>query len=89
MSQPAKPRDVSRDELFARLVDFFSLDDTYWYHLTRVKEGFAVGTVTLDDFVEIDEDTVNDLVDFLRSEGDYASQDEARIEEARRREITP
>ena len=31
-------------------------DGSYIYHLTRVKEAFAIGTMTLDDFEEIEDD---------------------------------
>ena len=51
------------------LMGFFSkwagIGDSYIYDLTRVKEGFAVGTVTLDDFSEWDEERVGQLVDEL------------------------
>lgn len=40
-------------------------NDTYAYHLTRVKEAFAIGTMSLDDFVEFDEDTTRDLAEYL------------------------
>jgi hypothetical protein len=36
-------------------------DGTYLYHLTRCKEAFNVGTMTLDDFVEIDEELVDEI----------------------------
>ena len=35
------------------------------YNLTRVKEGFAVGTVTIDDFVEFDEEIIDDIVEYI------------------------
>lgn len=40
-------------------------NDTYAYHLTRVKEAFAIGTMSLDDFEEFDEDTTRDLAEYL------------------------
>lgn len=39
------------------------MNDTYCYHLTRVKSGFSYGTVTLEDFVEFDDTTIDDLAD--------------------------
>lgn len=41
-------------------------DGTYLYHLTRVKSAFGVGTMTLDDFVEIDNDLVDEVYDAIR-----------------------
>lgn len=38
-------------------------DGSYLYQLTRVKSGFSVGTVTIDDFQEISLDFSSDIVD--------------------------
>lgn len=38
-------------------------DGTYVYNLTRVKEAFSVGTMTMDDFVEVDDQFTDDLVE--------------------------
>jgi uncharacterized membrane protein len=59
---------VTKDELAEKLEDYFGFngsDGTYFYWLTRVKEAFHVGTMTLDDFVEIDGDFVDELADFI------------------------
>lgn len=37
------------------------MDGTYLYHLTRSKSAFAVGTMTLDDFKEIDEELLDEI----------------------------
>lgn len=37
------------------------MDGTYLYHLTRTKSAFAVGTMTLDDFKEIDEELLDEI----------------------------
>lgn len=37
------------------------MDGTYLYYLTRCKSAFAVGTMTLDDFKEIDEELLDDI----------------------------
>ncbi len=37
------------------------MDGTYLYHLTRSKSAFAVGTMTLDDFKEIDEELLDNI----------------------------
>ncbi len=57
-----------RPTLVEWLGDYFCFDGkqgTYAYHLTRCKSAFHVGTVSLDDFVEFDEETLEDLADFL------------------------
>ncbi|PLR99540.1 hypothetical protein [Bacillus sp. T33-2] len=41
-------------------------DGTYLYNLTRVKEAFNVGTMTLDDFVEIDEELVEEIFEAIK-----------------------
>ena len=59
-----------REDLANWLFEFFGMNGqqgTYCYHLTRTKEAFSYGTVSLDDFVEFDDETVNDLTDFLLS----------------------
>lgn len=38
-------------------------DGTYIYCLTRVKEAFGYGTMTFDDFQEVDEDFTEQIVD--------------------------
>lgn len=40
-------------------------NDTYAYNLTRVKEAFTIGTMSLEDFEEFDEDTTRDLAEYL------------------------
>ena len=58
------------EEKLARLLaDYFDLNDTYAYNLTRDKKAFTVGTMTLDDFVEFDEDTVLDIANYLIKNG--------------------
>jgi hypothetical protein len=44
---------------------FNGVDGTYIYCLTRVKEAFHVGTMTLDDFVEVDEEFVGELAELF------------------------
>ena len=36
-------------------------DGTYLYQLNRVKSAFHVGTMTLDDFVEVDDEFLNEV----------------------------
>lgn len=57
--------DPVREKLTELLSRYFTIGDSYAYNLTRVKEGFSVGTVTLEDFVEFDDEVVADIVDYL------------------------
>lgn len=46
-------------------MQYFDIGDSYTYNLTRVQEGFVVGTVTVDDFEEFDEEIINDIVGYI------------------------
>lgn len=57
-----------KEKVLQALLDYFCFNDedgTYAYNLTRVKEGFAYGTVTLDDFEEFTEEQMEELADFI------------------------
>jgi predicted S18 family serine protease len=41
-------------------------DGTYLYHLTRSKEAFSYGTMTLDDFVEVDEEFLDQVFEDIK-----------------------
>ena len=41
------------------------IEGTYLYHLTRVKEAFSVGTMTLEDFEEVDEDFLEEVYEAI------------------------
>lgn len=59
---------ISKESLKESLINYFDIDrpgGTYSYNLTRDKHAFAIGTMTLDDFVEFDEETINDIVDYI------------------------
>lgn len=59
---------MDKEELAQKLYDYFGFntpDGTYIYNLTRVKEAFHVGTMTLDDFKEIDDEFIYDLADYI------------------------
>jgi hypothetical protein len=60
---------MTKDELHNILSEYFldNPEGSYTYELTRVKEAFNVGTMGLEDFVEWDEDNVEDLTNFLWS----------------------
>lgn len=58
---------LEEDKLRETLIEYFcqwaSCGDSYIFDLTRVKEAFAIGTMSFDDFVEWDESRVAELVD--------------------------
>lgn len=59
---------MNREQIAQKLYDFFdfnSKDGTYFYNLTRVKEAFGLGTMTFDDFEEIDDCFIYELADFI------------------------
>jgi len=59
---------MNRDQIAQKLYDYFCFntkDGTYIYNLTRIKEAFNIGTMTLDDFEEIDDDFIYDLAEFI------------------------
>lgn len=49
------------------LMNYFDISsDTYAYNLTRDKTAFSAGTMTLDDFEEFDEQTIDDIVKYIK-----------------------
>lgn len=56
---------LNREKLKEILMQYFDIGDSYTYNLTRVKEGFVVGTVTIEDFEEFDEEIIDDIVDYI------------------------
>lgn len=56
---------LDKEKLKEILMRFFNIGDSYAYNLTRVKEGFVVGTITIDDFEEFDEEIIDDLVEYI------------------------
>lgn len=60
---------TDREKLIEILAKYFTIGDSYEYSLTRVKEAFAIGTMTLDDFVEFDDNKVADIADHLIANG--------------------
>ena len=52
------------------LNEYFDIpNDTYAYNLTRVKEAFSVGTMSLEDFEEFNEETTRDIAEVLFEKG--------------------
>lgn len=65
-NQPqVQPIANDKTKLKEKLIEYFDIGDSSAYYLTRVKESFSVGTMTLDDFVEFTENDIDDLVDYL------------------------
>lgn len=56
---------LDREKLKDILMQYFDIGDSYTYNLTRVKEGFVVGTVTIDDFEELSEEIIDDIVGYI------------------------
>lgn len=54
-----------KDKLKDLLMEYFSIGDSYSYNLTRDKSSFSIGTISLEDFEEFDENFINDIVDYL------------------------
>lgn len=59
---------ISKAELTKLLNRYFNVGDSDVYNLTRSKEAFEAGTMTLDDFTEFNEDNVEDLINWLCTE---------------------
>ena len=49
------------------LMEYFDINnDTYAYNLTRDKKAFSVGTMSFEDFEEFSEETIDDIVRYVR-----------------------
>lgn len=57
--------ELSKEDLKNKLIKYFNIGDSYCYHLTRVKEARSYGTLTIDDFIEFDEDTIDDIIEYI------------------------
>lgn len=67
----------NRDALLTFFREWAGIGDSYIYDLTRVKTAFGVGTMSLEDFEEWDDDRITQLVDdFLEWLGQPAEEDE-------------
>ena len=54
------------EKLRQLLMEYFNIGDSYAYWLTRIKEAFTYGTVTLDDFEEFTEESIDDIIEFIQ-----------------------
>ena len=62
-------RMTERERLIEILNKYFEVGDSDFYVCNRVKEAFALGTMSLDDFSEIDETNTGDIADYLLANG--------------------
>ena len=61
---------MGKDKLIELLCQYFCVGgDCYSFNLTRDKSAFAIGTMSFDDFEEFDDESMNDLADFLIKNG--------------------
>lgn len=56
---------MSKDKIMQILRNYFSIGDSYTYELTRVKSAFEIGTMTVDDFEEWNEENISDLAEYI------------------------
>lgn len=63
-------------------------DGTYFYHLTRVKSAFDIGTMTMDDFEEVDEDLVEDIFESILPYLDQCNQHTQELEKEMEQEYS-
>lgn len=62
---------ITRDALAELIGNYFGLadkDGTYWHILTRCKSSREVGTMSIDDFEEVDFNSVDELADLIFTE---------------------
>ena len=60
---------TERERLIEILNKYFEVGDSDFYICNRVKEAFALGTMSLDDFSELDGENTADIADYLLENG--------------------
>ena len=58
---------IDREQLIELLNKYFNVGNSDFYICNRSKEAFTLGTMSLDDFSEIDEEIIADIADYLIS----------------------
>lgn len=58
---------IDREQLIELLNKYFNIGDSDFYICNKVEEAFTLGTMSLDDFSEIDEEIIADIADYLIS----------------------
>ena len=71
ISKPTGVNFFDEKDIFEKLKDvlmeYFDINnDTYAYNLTRDKRAFGVGTMTFEDFEEFGEETIDDIVKYIK-----------------------
>lgn len=71
ISKPTGVNFFDEKDIFEKLKDilmnYFDINnDTYAYNLTRDKKAFSVGTMTFEDFEEFGEETIDDIVAYIK-----------------------
>ena len=71
ISKPTGVNFFDEKDIFEKLKDvlmeYFDINnDTYAYNLTRDKRAFGVGTMTFEDFEEFSEETIDDIVEYIK-----------------------
>lgn len=71
ISKPTGVNFFDEKDIFEKLKDvlmgYFDINnDTYAYNLTRDKRAFGVGTMTFEDFEEFGEETIDDIVTYIK-----------------------
>ena len=56
---------MTKEGLSKILEPYFGYPDVYTYELNRVKEGFGLGTITIDDFTPWDKYDIDSLADYI------------------------
>lgn len=71
ISKPTGINFFDEKDIFEKLKDilmnYFDINnDTYAYNLTRDKKAFSVGTMAFEDFEEFSEETIDDIVKYIK-----------------------
>lgn len=59
---------MNKEKVLQALLEYFCFDGgdgTYAYYLTRAKEAFAYGMVSINDFEEFTEENMEELANFI------------------------
>ena len=63
--EPEHVFSISAKKLYEFIYNYFDVGNSYAYNLTRDKAAFNAGTMSFDDFEEFDEQTVDDLTNYI------------------------
>lgn len=58
--------EILKNKIREKLLEYFDIGkDTYFYVLDRDKSAFEYGTMKFDDFKEFNEETIEDIVEYI------------------------